>query len=256
MKRWFLKGVLAGSVGTAAVLAAATAVAATVGDPFRLGQANAINATSALVGSTANNQLDVANVGTGSNAKGLGVLGRSPSAAAGAFANTNGGPALGLSVNAGKAPFTVNSSTKVTGLNADLVDGVHASGFVQGGGTVFHNRLVLAKASGRTPLVTVPGFGVLYGKCLDVQGTTVAALQFESTSSGTLDSVWFDRGGTYEKTFTTDSAVLTGLSPYPWLVVFQAGDTNGRVLTLEASQRADQPVAGKCVLMATATVQP
>ena len=106
MQRWFLKGVLAGSVGTALVLGAAAAVAATVGDPFKLGQANTINATSSLYGATAHDQLDVLNLATGATAKALGLLGEAPDGARTLnVANTGGGPAFGLTVNA-VAPFT------------------------------------------------------------------------------------------------------------------------------------------------------
>jgi hypothetical protein len=50
--------------------------------------------------------------------------------------NTNtgaGATALGLNVASGHAPFTVNSGTKVANLNADKLDGIDSSGFLQGG---------------------------------------------------------------------------------------------------------------------------
>jgi hypothetical protein len=59
---------------------------------------------------------------TALNAGGLGVLTKSPSAPAATIKNTGGATALNLLVNAGKPPFTVNSPTKVTNLNADQLD--------------------------------------------------------------------------------------------------------------------------------------
>jgi hypothetical protein len=261
MPRHAKTAIVAALVGALTATATAAVAGSGVGAVFNLGQANTVNQSSALAGSTANDQLDVANVNTGSSAKALGLLGKSSAAPALNAANTGGGPALGLTVNSGKSPFTVNSSTKVANLNADKLDGLDSSGFVQGGGTLFHKRLVLVKPTGWTTLVTVPGFGDLSAECTDFEGTTLAQLLFTNTTNGTLDAVWFNRGGTQEKSLTTaDSnsrnAVVTGNSPYPELAVFQTGDANGRVLTLEASQRSNEPVSGKCVVMATATVQP
>jgi hypothetical protein len=48
---------------------------------------------------------------------------------------TGGSTALGLTVGAGKAPFTVNSSGKVTNLNADRLDGIDSTEFIAVGGT-------------------------------------------------------------------------------------------------------------------------
>jgi hypothetical protein len=44
---------------------------------------------------------------------------------------TAGSTALGLTVGAGKAPFTVNSSGKVTNLNADRLDGLDSTDYVR-----------------------------------------------------------------------------------------------------------------------------
>jgi trimeric autotransporter adhesin len=60
-----------------------------------------------------------------------GTQGESASAAAPGLLgrNTAGGPALSLLVNGGVAPFTVNSATKVTNLNADQLDGLDSAAF-------------------------------------------------------------------------------------------------------------------------------
>jgi hypothetical protein len=44
--------------------------------------------------------------------------------------NTSTGPAAGFNVSAGHAPFTVNSGTKVTNLNADKIDGKDSTAFL------------------------------------------------------------------------------------------------------------------------------
>jgi hypothetical protein len=63
-----------------------------------------------------------------------GVVATTANAAADALrgVNTGGGQALDLVVNAGVAPMTVNSDTKVADLNADLLDGMDSAQFIQG----------------------------------------------------------------------------------------------------------------------------
>jgi hypothetical protein len=46
---------------------------------------------------------------------------------------TGAGPAASFFTQAGRAPFKVKSATKVTGLNADLLDGLDASAFRRAG---------------------------------------------------------------------------------------------------------------------------
>jgi hypothetical protein len=123
-------------------------VAATGGN-FILGQANTANNQTALSGTVSSNaQLRVQNASTTSNAYGLigkmtstsasatsaGVRGQNlstdPNAAGVLGVNNGGGPGLKSIVNAGAAPLAVNSQTKVTDLNADLLDGVDSSGFL------------------------------------------------------------------------------------------------------------------------------
>jgi hypothetical protein len=97
-------------IGLAVALAlvlgvAAMALAAVPGDPFRLGQTNGIDAMSALVGNVAGPMLMADNNSTGA-----------------------GATALDLRVEAGKPPMKVNSTTKVTKLNADRLDGLDSTG--------------------------------------------------------------------------------------------------------------------------------
>ena len=100
-------------VGLAVVLAvvlglASAALAGTgVGDAFNLGKKNTVNRISSLVGSTDNPMLRITNNNAGTDAT-----------------------ALTLQVEPGLTPMKVNSSTQVSNLNADLVDGRSASSFV------------------------------------------------------------------------------------------------------------------------------
>src|SRR5688572_16970428 len=74
-----------------------TALAAVPGDPFRLGQVNTIDALTSLVGTRSGVLLQVKN---------------------------NDGPALNLTVPAGRAPLTVSAGAgKALNLNADKLDG-------------------------------------------------------------------------------------------------------------------------------------
>lgn len=94
---------LALTIGTAT-----TALAAVPGNPFKLGQVNAINAASAISGNFNNAMLRVTNTSTG------------PSATA-----------LNLQVEPGKPPMRVNSTTEVQGLNVDSLDSKNSSDFLQ-----------------------------------------------------------------------------------------------------------------------------
>jgi hypothetical protein len=85
-----------------------TAVAATGGN-FILGQSNSASSTTSLTAPLAGKGLQVTNTSTGA-----------------------GATALGLNVASGHPPFTVNSGTKVTNLNADKLDGMDSSAFVPG----------------------------------------------------------------------------------------------------------------------------
>ncbi len=84
--------------------AATVAMAAVPGDPFKLGRTNTIDEMSTLVGSASGALLKVDNEGDG--------------------------PALDLRVESGEAPMKVDSSSKVTSLNADKLDGNDASAFL------------------------------------------------------------------------------------------------------------------------------
>jgi len=65
-----------------------------------------------------------------------------------------GSTALSLNVASGKTPMKVNSSTKVTNLNADQLDGLHSTQFVQGGGTAIQGKEAIPAGETRTILTT------------------------------------------------------------------------------------------------------
>ena len=101
-----LKGLVAGAVLCSAAFAATAAGGTGVNPDFALGRSNAVNAVTALSGSTNGTQFHIQNLNTGKSAAGLGIK-----------------------VAAGRPPLIVNSATKVEHLNADFLDGVNASGF-------------------------------------------------------------------------------------------------------------------------------
>lgn len=97
------------AIALAIVFGVATmALAAVPGDPFKLGKVNSINRLSTLVGTATSPMLRVQNKGTGT--------------------------ALDLRVQQGKPPLTTNSTGRVPRLNADMVDGKHASAFLPAAG--------------------------------------------------------------------------------------------------------------------------
>ena len=157
----FMKGALAGGIGAAAVIAISSALAGSgPGGIFNLGVDNTVSRTSTL---------------------------RSTQAYAGpqvAIDNTaGGGAALDLKVGARAAPFTVNSSKVVGNLNADQLNGRHASGWsrvTQGGQSTWGLNGV-TEAADQTVTVVVPtggGWIELHGSVLadDVHSPTACTL--------------------------------------------------------------------------------
>ena len=108
MQGTFLKGVVVGAITSTVMLIATTALAGNgIGAVFNLGKTNSVDATTRLTGSTAGRMLQVTNTGGGSGATGIGIT-----------------------VESGKPPLVVNSSTKVANLNADRLDGQNANAFL------------------------------------------------------------------------------------------------------------------------------
>jgi hypothetical protein len=156
----FVKGCAVGAVcmlvGGVSTLALA---GSGVGGVFNLGVSNSVDARSTLTGASPVAQLQVTNTNASAGAFGLGVTsgsatptesvtntstgtglsvlassGGAVSAQSGGAStptlvakNTAGGPAASFAVTAGAAPFKVSSQTKVSGLNADLIDGLDST---------------------------------------------------------------------------------------------------------------------------------
>jgi hypothetical protein len=101
-----IRAAIAGGVGAAAFMTAAAAIAGSgIGGVFSLGQTNTVNAVSTLSGASPGASLQLANSGTGAGATGLGIT-----------------------VPAGKPALKVSTTVLNHNLNADLLDGLHASG--------------------------------------------------------------------------------------------------------------------------------
>jgi hypothetical protein len=107
-QRFHLRSAFLGGLVAAMIVSALPAVAAQVGDALSLGESNRVNAQTILRGRAISNLTII------SDARG----------------DTNG-TALDLRVRAGNPPMKVNSSDLVEGLNADFVDGLHASQFAR-----------------------------------------------------------------------------------------------------------------------------
>ena len=124
----------------AGVVIVSPAVAGTgIGALFNLGRANTVNRTTTLTGTTSGRILALAITGTGS--------------------------ALSLSTRAGQAPMTVTSSTRVAHLNADLLDGLDASAFVKGTGSLVSSRTTMVPVTALTPILEIAGFGEVQAGC-------------------------------------------------------------------------------------------
>jgi hypothetical protein len=109
------------------VVTAATAAAASPGDPWRLGVANTINAATSLSGAVANRLVGINNMSTEAGARALTLVSRASSSTL--YAQNQGtGPALQLRVADGRPPLTVNATAgKATNLDADRLDGLDSN---------------------------------------------------------------------------------------------------------------------------------
>jgi hypothetical protein len=111
-------------------IGAGTVYAASRGSAWRLGYVETMNSyTTGVIGSKAAEIFKAKNTSSASGARAIRAEGDSTSATI-YSKNTGGGAAAEFVTNAGKAPFKVNRTTKVTNLNADLLDGKDASAFV------------------------------------------------------------------------------------------------------------------------------
>lgn len=108
---------------------AGTAVAASPGDPLRLGLGNVINAATSWTGTVASRLVLIQNRSTEASARALQLV-SAGAASTLHVSNTGTGPGLQIQVTAGKAPILVNSSAgKAVNLNADRLDGLDSGQF-------------------------------------------------------------------------------------------------------------------------------
>src|SRR6478736_1677897 len=118
MKRPHISPALVISLVALSVSLGGTAWAATGGN-FILGQANGATTQTGLTANFAGKTLQLANTNT--------AAGATP---------------LGLVAGTGRPPFTTNSTTKVTNLNADMLDGIDSTAFLPAGGKAADSNLL------------------------------------------------------------------------------------------------------------------
>lgn len=133
------------------------ALAAVPGDPFKLGRTNTIDQISTLVGSASGALLKIDNEGDGA--------------------------ALDLRVESGEAPMKVDSSTKVTSLNADELDGNDASAFLGADDQAANADEVDSKSANE--LIRVASF-TGHSPLEDGTNGTLATTEINAPSSGFL----------------------------------------------------------------------
>jgi hypothetical protein len=110
---------------------------------FNIGAANRTNASTVLVGATSGPQLRVVN----NASTGAGVTG------------------IGIHTAPNEPPLSVDSKTRVTNLNADLLDGQPSAAFVAGGGRVTSATITPPISTSASTVLAVPTFGVLEATC-------------------------------------------------------------------------------------------
>ena len=130
-----MKGALVGAVASSIVMISASALAGTgIGAVFNLGKTNKVNAQTTLTGKVNGKSLQLTNSGSG--------------------------PALGITVRAGKAPLVVSANAgKAINLNADKLDGHDSSFFASRGfstGFTDSHPVTLTSAGENHTLMTVP----------------------------------------------------------------------------------------------------
>jgi hypothetical protein len=226
-----------------------TTYAATGGN-FILGQPNSASSTTSLTRTGAN------------TAKGLQVTNTSTGA---------GATALGLNVASGHAPFTVNSGTKVTNLNADKLDGIDSSGFLSSGSV---KKLLYEDTAGPggtpTALATVGPYAIK-ADCVDNGAGATGLALYANGPAGTadymvdtasnFDSSHDQASGRLSIAASSNAAIANGVSALDNTNSRMAGTamlkTGSTVVQVDFDGVADNPSAGiggeHCYLYGTAT---
>jgi hypothetical protein len=225
MKKQFLKGSIFGSILVAVIFAATSALTGTgIGGVFNLGRKNSVDKATALTGTTAGSLLKVTNRGAG--------------------------PALRLSTQAGTPPLQVNSNALIANLNADTLDGIHSTGFVQGTGRVVQSRLTEPVSSGNAVLLTLPGFGTVEASC----SNPGFRIFWRNSLSGTALDVWWTFGATTQY-LNLAPTLGTYMGPFDTntdtLLTFVAGSDEHTVTGTATAHWSP----GGCVFLSRAVVQ-
>jgi len=166
MKTRFLKGVLLGAVVSGAVIVPHAALAGTgIGGVFNLGITNRTNTPTVLQGSTAGQQLRIANdASTGTGTTGIGIH-----------------------TAANEHRSLVDSKTKVNNLNADLLDGQNVDRLRRRGRTHLERAPARDQPGPHATVLAVPSFGTIEASCAP---TGFGMLWRNRTAPSTALDVW------------------------------------------------------------------
>lgn len=130
--------------------------------------------------------------------------------------------ALGLNVAPNHAPFAVNSAVKVANLNADTLDGIDSSGFVQGRAIFLGSRIVFVPATTKR-LLTIPGLGHLDAACHSFG----VAVYYGNDTGGNVD-LWSDESNSHFQ----GGVVQSSTSEFPFISAAPGGANTGVTLSI------------------------
>lgn len=176
----------------------------------------------------------------GTSKSGVGVRATSDSIAVPALSaqNTGGVPAASFQVSSGVAPFAVNSSTEVTNLNADLVDGA----------SIVSNRVIEDSTRGDV-IMQIPGFGDV-----EVDACDFSNASFSWHASSAAYVTWYDLPNPGEGLVqAVATQVSTGSEHHHFVQAQLARDTGAATSIVSLTVTAS---AVDCTFAAQAVVQP
>jgi len=229
VKATFLKGIVLGCVISLGTLTATAAFAGSgPGGIFNLGSYNGVNGTTKLGGSTAGKQLDITNTSKATGATGIGIT-----------------------VHSGIPPLVVNSSTKVSNLNADLLDGIDSRGFMHGSGKVLQSHLQLTNPGGNSNVLIVPGIISVEAYC---GANGVDGYSRNLTNPSAPLDIWYTANGvtSYNHAPTNNTGPYIIYNAKTDVVVTEQVYGAGHLVTIVT---ASHWTAGGCLLTSQATQQ-
>jgi hypothetical protein len=216
---YHLRGNLVGYVALFVALGGTTYAA--TGGNFILGNPNSASSTTSLTAPVAGKGLQVTNTSTGA-----------------------GATALGLNTASGHPPFTVNSGTKVTNLNADKLDGLDSTAFYSSANVKSLRFIPGGCVNGTDPgcstSFTLGGLS-LGASCFVTNGGTVAHLELDNTSGTSEAAIEY-----VSETSASESHVLANA---PLLNLSTAGlippvkEAQGSVINLDTNKPETANVA-------------